>query len=291
LSKQQKTRVIEELTQKLSALKEQKSGLDGEAYRWAEKRDKLNEQVNSLRAEILVLRGERDRVNEKVKELKQQRNEMTTKIHEKIEEIKKLTQENKALEKKKPSRSHQALQKEVESIDWKIQTTSLTLQEDKELVEKVKQLETQLNVHRKLEQLTQKIAELRTEVKALKTENQLRHQELTKNAKQSQEIHRNMLERIEESKKLKNEADTIHKQFLEAKEKTRPLQDEITQIANQIRQLNEEIQEEEDREKRQSQDALRETLEKQAREKLKRGEKLSWEEFQLLAEKGIAAED
>jgi uncharacterized coiled-coil DUF342 family protein len=283
--------MIEELTKKLSALKEQRDKLDAEAYEWAEKRNELNDKVKSLRDGILELRAERDRINDQVKELKQQRNDTTTRIREKIEEMKKLNQESKALAKKRPSRSHQALQKEVESIDWKIQTTPLTLQEDKELVGQVKELEAQLNVYRKLEQLAQKVLELRKEVRALRSENGLRHQKLTKNAEESQEIHRNMIGKIEDSKKYKIEADVMHKRFLEVKEKARPVEGEMMGLANQIRQLRAEIRVEEEKERKQDQDALRETLERQAREKLKRGEKLTWEEFQLLAEKGVTAED
>jgi uncharacterized coiled-coil DUF342 family protein len=286
-----KTQIIEELTKKLSGLKEQKDKLDAEVYEWAEKRNKLNDKVRSLRDEISELRAERDKTNEKVKELKQQRNDTTTRIREEIEEIKKLNQENRELSKKKPSRSHQALQKEVESIDWKIQTTSLTLQEDKELVGRVKELEAQLNVYRKLEQLAQKILELRKETRSLRSENELRHQRLTENAEKSQKIHRNMIGKIEDSKKFKSEADSMHKRFLEAKEKARPMEDELLRVANQIRQLRGEIRVEEEKERKQDQDALRETLERQAREKLKRGEKLTWEEFQLLAEKGVTAQD
>jgi uncharacterized coiled-coil DUF342 family protein len=283
--------MIEELTKKLSALKEQRDKLDGEAYEWAERRNELNDKVKNLRDGILKLRAERDRINDQVKELKQQRNNTTTRIREKIEEMKKLNQESRALAKKRPSRSHQALQKEVESVDWKIQTTSLTLQEDRELVGQVKELEAQLNVYRRLEQLAQKILELRKEARALRSENGLRHQKLTKNAEESQEIHRNMIGKIEDSKKYKIEADVMHKRFLEVKEKARPVEGEMMGLANQIRQLRAEIRVEEEKERKQDQDALRETLERQAREKLKRGEKLTWEEFQLLAEKGVTAED
>jgi uncharacterized coiled-coil DUF342 family protein len=283
--------MIEELTQKLSTLREQKSKLDNEAYEWAEKRNKLNDQVRNLRAEIQQLRDERDRVNGEVKELKQQRNETNERVHERIEEIKRLNQENKDLAKKEPSRSHQALQKEAESIDWRIQTTSLASAEYNELVEYVRQLETQLAVHKKLERLNQKILELRAEAEALKTANEQRHQQLTDNAHESQEVHQKMLEKIGQSKKLKTDADILHKQFVQAKEKTRPLQEEISTAASELRQLKREIMQEEQKERQQGQEALRETLEKQAREKLKRGEKLNWEEFQLLAEKGVASED
>jgi len=291
LSKQDKTRKIKELTQKLSVLKEQMSKLNAEAREWAEKRNKLNEQFKSLRVETLELRSERDKLNEKVKELKQQRNKMKTEIHEKIEEIKKLSQEIKALTKKKPSRNPQTLQKEFESVEWQIQTTPLSLEEEKELVEHVKQLEIQLNIHRKLGRLNQKMLELQAELKAIKVKNRHYHEKLTETAQKSQRIHEKMLEKIAEAKKLRMEADNLHRLFLQTRERTKPLQEKIMEILDRIKRLKEEIREEEEKEKKRIEEVLREELEKRAREKLKRGEKLTWEEFQVLAEKGMTAQD
>lgn len=100
-----------------------------------------------------------------------------------------------------------------------------------------------------------------------------------------------MLERIDESKKLKTEADAFHRLFLETKEKMRPIQDEFSKVSNHVKQLKDDLREEEEKERKHGEEALREKLEKQAREKLKRGEKLSWEEFQLLGEDGVKAQD
>lgn len=291
MSTQEKTLVIDELTQKLAPLTEQKDALDDEADRLAEKRDRLNEELRNLRAETQGLRSERDQANEKVKELKQQRNTTTARIREKIEEIKKLGEERQDFSKKIPSRSHRALEEEVESIDWKIQTCSLTLQEEKDLVGKVKALETQLDVYRKVEQLERRIDALRTEVKNLKAERERCHETLTAHSQKSQEIHAKMLAKIEESKKTKMEADGAHRRFVEAREKTKPLRDEIATISCKIRQLETEVREEHEKERKQSESLLRRTLENRAMEKLRRGEKLSWEEFQLVAEKGSQSED
>jgi len=288
LSQQQK---IEELTQKLSALKDQKDMLNDEAEEWAEKRDKLNEQFRSLRAEILGLRDERDNQNEEVKELKRQRDEAKTEFHAKIQELKELNQEIKALIKKRSSRSFQGIQREFEQIEWKIQTTTLSLNEEKELVKQVKPLEIQLNIYRKLDQLNQKRIQLKAELNALKTKSELFHQKLTENAQTSQQIHTKMLEKIGEAKKLKEEADSLHQLFLQTRGKIRPIQEEILEISAQIKAFREEAEKEEEKEKKKDEEALREKLEQQAREKLRRGEKLSWEEFQLLAEKGIVAQD
>jgi len=291
LSESQKAQKIQELIQKLSASKEQRNKLNAEAREWAEKRDRFNEQIKTLRAEILELKGKRDKLNEKVKELKQQREKTKTEIQEKIEELRKLNQEFKAFNKKKPSRSFQSLKKEVEGIEWKIQTTPLSLPEEKELVERIKQLETQLNIHRKLDQLNQKNLELQAKLNALETNRKLYHEKLMETAQKSQEIHKKLLEKIGETKNLKIEADNLHKLFLRTKEKARPIQEEMSAISNQIRQLREQIREEDEKEKKKKDEALREEFERQAREKLKRGEKLTWQEFQLLAEKGMTAQD
>lgn len=267
------------------------SRLNAEAREWAEKRNKLNEQFKNLRAETLELRSERDKLNEKVKELKQQRNKMKTEIREKIGEIKKLSQEIKALTKKKPSINSQTLQKKVESIEWTIQTTPLDLEEEKELVEQVKQLEIRLNIRRKLGQLNQKMLELHAELKAIETKNRHYHEKLTETAQKSQGIHERMLEKIAEAEELKMEADNLHQLFLRTKERTKPFQGKIIEILDRIKRLKEEIREEEEKEKKRIEEVLREKLEKRAREKLKRGEKLTWEEFQILAEKGMTAQD
>lgn len=291
MSKQEKTQKIEELDQKLSTLREQRDKLNTEAKEWADKRDKLNQQTKNLRAETLELKNKRNKLNEKVKELKQLREQTKTEIRKKIEEIKKINQEIKALYKKKPSRSPQVLKKEFDSIEWKIQTTPLSLQEEKELVERVKRLEIQLNVHRKIEQLNQKMLELKTEIKALETKRTLYHEKLTETAQKSQEIHEKVLGKVEKAKGLKMEADDLHKNFLEAKKRARLVQRNFREILNQINLIVAEVRKEEEKEKRKSEKAIRKELEKRAREKLRRGEKLTWEEFRILAEKGMAAQD
>jgi uncharacterized coiled-coil DUF342 family protein len=291
MTEPKKSQMIAELNEKLSTSKDQENTLLREASKFAEKRDDLNAQARNLRNEVLELRSQRDELNNRVKELKQHRDEMRAGLHEKLDEMKKFGEEHKVLAKRKPSQGYEALQKEVESTDWTIQTTSLTLQEDRALVEKVKQLETQLSIYRKLEQLTKRIAQLRSETRTIKTEIDHLHGQLTENARKSQEIHKRMIEKIEESKTLKAEADKTHKQFLQAKERTRPVREEVKALSNRIKQLNGEIREESQKERKESEDTLRETLEIRAREKLKRGEKLTWEEFQLLAEKGITEQD
>lgn len=289
MSKQQeKLRKIEELNQKLAVLKEQRSNLFAEAKELAVKRDKLNDEFKRLRVEAQELKKAMDEINARVKELKQQRSQIKAEVAKKATELKSLQSEIKVLMAKKPQRSFGVLQKEVEAIEWKIQTTPLTLQEEKQLVEKVKQLEAQLNVHRRIEQLSRKKLELTTELKALEARAKDLHERMVSEAEKSQQIHKEMIKKLEEAKKLKTEADSLHKLFLQAKEKLRPVKEEIDKILEEIKRLKEEMAAEAEEEKRKSEENLLESVAKNALEKLKRGEKLTWEEFKILTEKGLA---
>jgi uncharacterized coiled-coil DUF342 family protein len=288
---EQKTKEIENLTHRISELKEQRDKIEAEAGVYADKRDKLNAQNRELHADITELRSERDKLNEEVKNLKLVRSELKERIRKKIEEIEKLREQSKELAEKRPSRSHQSLQKEVDSIEWKIQTMHLSLQEEGELVEQVKHLETQLNMYRKLEKMRQKVHGLQAEIKATKTKEEQFHEKLTETARRSQQIHQEMLGKVEESRKLKAEADGQHQLFLQARESAKPVNIEIAQLSDRLRQSKLKKRTEEELEKKTNEEALREKLASDAREKLKRGERLSWEEFRLLDDDESATQD
>ena len=271
--------------------KEQANNANAETKIYVEKRDKLNEQFRKIRQEIYALTDERNTLNEKVKILKLQRNEAQTKTRANIEEIKVLRQKLVELKKKKPKQRYQELQKEFTDIEWKIQTTSLDLQEEKELIETVKQLETQLKIYKKIGQQNQKITELQKELNIFQTKANVLHQELAETAQKSQEAHANMIAKITESKKIKSEADGLHGVYLQEKEKTKPLRSQIKKLIAQKAKLQSAMREEDERKRKTAEQALKEKLGSQAKDKLQRGEKLSWDEFQLLSEDDDQTQD
>ena len=284
MTEQQKTNEIARITQQLAALREQVNNANAETKPQVEKRDELNEQFMKLRLEISELKNERDNLNEKVQTLKQQRDGARTKFKANIEEVKTHNQRVKELKKKTPKGSRQELQKEFENIEWKIQTTPFDMQEEKRLVENVKHLETQLKFYKKLDQRVRKIAELRKELKTLEANADTAHQEITETAKKSQEIHAKMIAKISESKTIKTKADSLHAAYIHAQEQVKPLYDDIKRLIEQRKKLQAAVREENGKRKKNAEKALRKKLESQARDKLQRGEKLSWDEFKLLAE-------
>ncbi|MCW4047728.1 MAG: hypothetical protein NWE99_09265 [Candidatus Bathyarchaeota archaeon] len=284
MATQRKADEIAAIDQQLATLKEKLAQADLEAKGHIEKRDKLNEQFRKLRNETSELKAERDSLNEKVKALKQQRDNARDRNGKIIEEIKAHSQKINELKKKTPKKSRAQLEKELQAIEWKIQTTTLDLQEEKMLVDEVKHLEMQLSAYRKIDLQHKKIAELRKELKSLETSADAAHQELMEAAQKSQELHAKMLAKIDQAKNIKAEADSIHARYVQAREQAKPIREEVKRLLAQKRMLQEAMRKEDEAKRKMAEQALKENLESQARNKLQRGEKLSWHEFQLLAE-------
>jgi uncharacterized coiled-coil DUF342 family protein len=275
---------IARIDSELSALREQMNNAGADTKGQVEKRDKLNEKFKKLRQEIRELKTERDNLNEKVKTLKQQRDEARVKIRAHIEQIKVHNEKIAELKKTAPRENRRELQKEFDDIEWKIQTTTLDMQEEKRLMERVKQLETRLSVYKKIDQHIKAIAELRKALEPFEADADAAHKELTDIAERSQAIHAKMMAKIAESKEVKAEADSLHGAYVQAREQGRPLREEIKTLTEQKRKLQAAVREEDAKRKKSVEQELKEKIGSQAKDKLARGEKVSWDEFRLLDE-------
>ena len=277
---------VEELERELDTLRAERNRLNEEAIRWAEKRDRLHEEIRRLRSEANSFREERDELNAAVGALKTLREEAKKEGRTKIDQIKTLRQEIEEALSHRPSRNSQSLQNEIETIEWKIQTDSPPLDEERRLIERVRALETQMVVYREIESRKDKIEELQNEITTLKDERVSYNEKISEMAKESQRFHGKMIERLENATKLKAEADEMHAKYVEHKEPAKALHLKYVDVLKQIRTLREKIREKEEKERSKQEADLQRKLEEEALDKLKRGEKLTFEEFKILAEQG-----
>jgi uncharacterized coiled-coil DUF342 family protein len=305
MTNQEITSQILHIRQQIASLQGQIDKANVEKEKYKEKRDQLNEKGKDINHQIREMKLHRDQINEKVRLLKQKRNEIRVKIQPIIEQIKLIREKKGALKETAPRVRQEELQDELDAIEWKIQTTSLDLQEEKRLIDEVKRLETHLSGFKKIEKQNKKIEELQIEAKKFQTEADIIHKELTELAQKSQDIHTTVLEKIEEAKKCRIEADAKHNEYKQTREHTQQwlvdiavLTGQLKGLENSIREQRKIIREKEDAartdrleqleqervRKTMDEQTLKRTLETQAREKLERGEQLSWNEFQLLTE-------
>jgi uncharacterized coiled-coil DUF342 family protein len=278
---------IEKLSQELNPLKEERDKLNSEAKKWANKRNTLHEKIKTLRKDASIIKEKRDAINEKVQNLKNLRNQMKTERGEKHEKILGLQEKIRALNENKPEGNMRQVEREIEEIDWRIQTSSLPVKEEQELVNQVRNLESQLVVQKQMEKVGQKLFELRTEERKLGLEAKAIHEKLSELAEQSQKFHVQMIDVLEKAKELQVEADEAHQKHVDARQHAQELHQKCVELMEKIKVIQKELKETADKKQAERQSKLKNELEEKALAKLKRGEKLMWEEFQVLAEKGL----
>jgi uncharacterized coiled-coil DUF342 family protein len=182
------------------------------------------------------------------------------------------------------------LEKEIQNLEWKIQTTSIPIKEEKIIIDRVRFLEKQRVVYKRLQELTDKRLELQTEAKALETQAKLSHEKLSQLAEQSQKFHEQLIEATKNVKTRIQNADQAHRKHLEVRQKANQVHEKYIEIQRQIKALKEEQAKIEKEHYTKREQQLREEATKKAQEKMKRGEKLTWDEFKLLTEKGETTE-
>ncbi|RJS87942.1 hypothetical protein CW704_01145 [Candidatus Bathyarchaeota archaeon] len=277
---------IEELYRRLNVLKAERDDLNKKAQTWAERRNRIHEEIRKIRLLIRDLKQRRDSLNKEVKHLKALRKVELERRDEILEEIRELRKERNRIAAGKPPRSQSYLENQIKRIEWKIQTEPLPLDAERKLIDQIKILEAQLEVYRRIGSINNKIAELRKEADKLKAEALNYRSRILEISAESQEFHAKMLKRIEEAKELKAKADEMHQRYAENKEKVKAINLEIKKTLGEIRSIRELLKSEEEKERRRRESDLQRQTEEKALEKLKRGEKLTFDEFKILLEKG-----
>jgi len=297
MTKEQNISRKQEINQQIQKLREDANNANVQIKNCIERRNQLNEEVKKAREEIAGLKAERDGINEKVKLLKSQRDAVREQSDPITDKIRAIKEKIAILKKKLPRESQRELQEEHDAIEWKISTTSLDLQEEKMLIENVKQLEMLLSGYKKIEAQNNKIKELLTQRKTLDAQADVLHKELTDLAAKSQEIHSRMIEKVNAMKVSRAQADSQHQLYVKTKEEVLPqIYEKIGALIGQLNDVKASIAKEArdeaqirinarnaaEQANKEKEQAIKEKLGAEARNKLRKGEKLSWNEFQLL---------
>jgi uncharacterized coiled-coil DUF342 family protein len=167
----------------------------------------------------------------------------------------------------------------------------------------VKEIELQIKGYKKIDKKHQKIQGLLVQRKAIDDQADVFHKELTDLAKKSQELHATMMEKLNVVKKDRAEADSLHQAFVKAKEQNDLWYAQVGMLIGQSRSIRttlreqtqsrraeEEAKRSEEQSRRKEEQSQRAVKEKEikekigaeAKEKLQRGEKVNWEEFQFM---------
>jgi len=282
----------EALFREMSALREsnirlveQRETLNQKARELIEQRNKFNEEFKRLISEVKNLKARRDELNRKVKELKASRNVARDAAVAERERLEKLRDKSDQISERMDGNPRRAVE-EFNRLEWKMQTTTLTPKGEKEIIKRLKELETQVLVAKKAETLRYKIAGTRATIGGKRIQAQSLHEQMTKVVEESEVIHKKLVEMAASASEAKAAADRAHADFVEALKGADGAHKDYVMNLVKIRELRQQIAQSGPMAKLRKAQEFREKLEKSGAEKLGQGKRLSLEEFKALMEKG-----
>ncbi|MBS7625535.1 hypothetical protein KEJ51_00600 [Candidatus Bathyarchaeota archaeon] len=251
---------------------------------WTERRNGLNKELKELREKVRDLKGKRDSVNIEVKNLKNARDQTRLEVNEKRNRLREIVSDLKKI-RPQTQGSFTQIKNSLDKLEWKLQTSSIDLAEEKKLINHIKDLEMQLANHERLKELQETFTEQRAAIEALNLKAQSIHEKILEAAQRSAELHEEMMQSIRKIDEVKAKADEAHRMCIQTRTEADKLGEEMMKIVVERKELQKAIQEYKMAEQSRRQQEIIDKLAESGSAKLSEGKRLSFEEFKALMEK------
>jgi uncharacterized coiled-coil DUF342 family protein len=194
--------------------KTRRNELNAQASKFAADRNTLNNRTREHVEEAKKHKEERDKINIEVQELKEKRNDLNNQANVLFEDVEAFKKQHGTVK----ARGIKELQKQIEYLDFKQQTEVFTVDQERELIDKIKQMKESVREQEaELEQNKEVKTKLTQAKDFRKTASDL-HAKVTELAELAQNHHDQMVDLYRKADLSRAEADEMHKKFVEAQE-------------------------------------------------------------------------
>jgi uncharacterized coiled-coil DUF342 family protein len=268
---------LEEKTQKLQSLIRQERQLsDNEA----KKRDELNTAFKTLISEYRELKNKRDEAIQRAKELRDKKEAVYQELQKFHSELKGREAELSAVIN--IDRQVQRIKEALERAEWDYQTRSMSSTAAKNLEKEIEELEQKLAAIQKKQEGYKATFELKRQYdEKLKVFRELKEQ-FRKTISELDELRSKSAAKLGEAKRIKAEADQRHQKYIEHANEVIKLQAELNALRMQMQETRRDTRQRSQYEQRDKTNRLITEKVTKAKEKLNKGEKLNFEEWQAL---------
>jgi len=256
------------------------------------KRDENNKQFKELLAQLKEAKEKRDEANKEVAAYKERRDE-------KRKELSKLKDELKGIKKELTDEDSSSpnpfkLQKRIDEMEWKLETSVLSLKEENKLITHIADMRKDLESTKLSKETRDKIKSLREQISGLRKDIDAEHEKVVEFSQESAKYHERVTYYSQRASETKKVADKAHQDFLAKKSVLNNTYAELRKIRDQMNRHRDKIGEKKaeghvrrTKEKERENKKMMDEINVQAKDLYDRfisGEKLSTEEVRILQE-------
>lgn len=260
-----------------------------EGRRSAESRDTYHSKMKNVRAKVTELKQKRKELSQQIDEAIAKSQAVRRSIREAIQEAEKLRSILKST--KVGYYTAEKLERKIAKAEWTIQTGLIDPKEEKRLFEEISRMERMLEESKVKRGTLKRLRNLSARIDDNKNA-------LEKNAEKTKflmrrrtVLARQMRALAREYRKLKKLGDVNHEEFVRARVRQREIEDKRILVISRLKALGYKERTARQAAVKKRERALKRRVAATAAEKMKKGEKLSFEEFRMLMEQDTASEE
>ena len=282
---------VRELENQVRIWRRKREDLNSQVIEKTKLRNQKNEEVKSLISQANEDKALRDEFNEKIADLKNQKQiiEIQLKEYEKIYEEAESKLEPVELPKNMNSQLKKN-QKEIKNLEWKLQTQTFSLEEERILVDRIADLDQKIEGLGEFKSLSQDKIKSYHALRKLRNQMYKTIREMNGFVKESRIHHKKMVEAFSKANTVRKEADTIHADIQKIKTQADLIHSEFVEkiklkraLSNKIKKFSQKLQaEQKSRETKAIKEKSTNVL-----QKTKDGKKISFEDFKSLIDLGL----
>lgn len=282
-------RDLRRLEREATELERQIHAINAETLRWEEKRDALNLTVKRYREVAERHRASRNGHNEEVKTAQVVRDALQRALLEKRRSI---TREHRRLAAllATTSTSESLLMGRKRDLEWKVQTSTLSPEEEADLIDTIRSVERALLVHREASTIRTRIHARQSEIEGITLRIEDAHLRLARSVAASREAHAKMREALTALHDARERADDAHRRYIDGHQASAAVHKELTALLTRITTVTRglEAHQRETSQRRAHEDAAART--DAALDRLKKKRRISLADFKALKKQGLIQE-
>ena len=263
------------MRQKLNEITKLREGVFGA-------KDGVTSEISSMIRRIRELKKERDDFTREVRVKKIERSRLNKLVRDKIQDVKRKRDEQDKLMKshgiKDIKRSPDALLKQIEKMEFSIETEAMPFNQEKKLMDQIRQRRKEYDELKIVSDVLTDVRSLSKDINTLKRESDTVHRDIQELANKSQERHEELLKISGDIDKLKDGEKDVFDQFADYKKqyneqnmKLRTKLNEMNSFKHELAQIETSLRQKKKEELQQEMQEKQEAVE----DKIKRGKKLT----------------
>lgn len=259
-----------------------------EGIRSAESRDAYHSKMKDARARIAELRQKRQDLSQQIDEVIAASQALRRSLREKIQEAENVRSILKST--KVGYSTAEKLERNIAKAEWKIQTGLIGPKEERRLFEEISRMERILEETKVKRGTLRRLRSLSDQIDEIKNALQKNSEKIEFLMRTRPALARQMRGLAKEYRKLRKLGDESHERFVRARVLQRETEDKRILVISRLKALGYRERTARQATVKKREHALKQRVVATAAEKMKRGEKLSFEEFRMLMEQDQAEE-